>query len=74
VRIPDAATLSALRQQYKQGTRIKLIEMPDDPCPIPEGTEGTVRYVDDAGFLQMDWDIQRSLAVIPDHDTFTVIQ
>ena len=28
----------------KPGDRIRLLAMPDDPCPIPEGATGTIEY------------------------------
>lgn len=34
----------------KKGDRVKLVFMPNDPNPVPEGTEGTVIDVQ-----QMDW-------------------
>lgn len=37
------------RHNYPPGTRIRLIEMPDDPSPVQAGTCGTVLAVDDAG-------------------------
>lgn len=38
-----------LQEQYPPGTRIQLDSMSDDPRPIPAGTKGTVRLVDDMG-------------------------
>lgn len=34
----------------KKGDRVRLVFMPNDPDPIPEGTEGTVEDV-----VTMDW-------------------
>jgi hypothetical protein len=59
------------------GDRIKLILMGDDPCPIPPGTTGTVRYVGKAWTgsrqIQVDWDIERSLNLVWPVDQFEVI-
>lgn len=41
------------RDHYPPGTRVRLLNMPDDPQPIPPGTTGTVMGVDDAGQLLM---------------------
>lgn len=30
--------------QAKQGDRIRLLAMPDDPCPLPAGATGTVEW------------------------------
>ena len=34
------------RRSYPPGTRIRLLEMPNDPNPVPVGTTGTVLAVD----------------------------
>ena len=62
-----------IREQYPPGTRIRLNHMPDDPQPIPPGTEGEVTGCDDAGQLEMRWSNGRSLSLLPDVDDFTVI-
>lgn len=62
-----------LRNIYTEGTRIKLISM-SDPYPIPEGTIGTVRYVDDMCQIQMRWDNGNSLALIPNEDDFIIVK
>ena len=58
-----------IREQYPAGTRLVLERM-DDPCPIPEGTAGTVVAVDDAGQIMMKWDNGRSLSLVPGVDSF----
>ena len=58
------------------GKRIKLIEMKDDPCPVPVGTEGTVTGATEVlGSTQMTvrWDINRSLALVCPPDRYEVI-
>ena len=54
---------------YFPGDRVVLIHM-DDPYPIPDGTRGTVDYVDDAGQIHMKWDNGRTLALVPGVDKF----
>lgn len=63
----------------KVGDRIRLINMPDDPHPIPAGTEGTVLELMVANgrgdwLIYIKWDIDRSLSVIWPVDSFEVIE
>ena len=62
------------RRSYPPGTRIRLLEMSDDPNPVSVGTCGTVLAVDDAGQLLMRWDNGRSLSLLPGVDSFEVIE
>ena len=60
----------------RPGDRIRLIEMPDDPDPIPAGATGTVLAVTTGRFAQIDvaWDnSSRSLSLVPGVDRFEVI-
>ena len=61
----------------KEGDRIRLIEMPDDPCPIPPNSEGTVDRVqplwDNQIQIGVKWDSGRTLSLIYPKDTFTVL-
>ena len=67
---PSQQQVARTRLMYPPGTRIELIDMPDDPNPIPSGARGEVRAVDDAGQLIMKWDNGRSLSLIPGIDQF----
>lgn len=64
--------IEAIKAQYPQGTRIRMIHM-DDPQPIPQGTEGIVDFVDDGGMLHMIWGNGRGLAIDVQEDTFEVL-
>lgn len=61
-----------IKKQYPPGTRILLKRM-EDPHPVPPGTKGTVRFVDDLGQIHMDWDNGSSLALVKGQDQFEII-
>lgn len=63
-----------------EGKRIRLLEMPDDPAPLPVGATGTVEYVanpsTDAEQVRVDWDPphqHRTLMLIPGIDRWEVL-
>ena len=70
----DWECLSRQAQRYKDsyppGTRVMLLSMEDPWAPDPSGTRGTVEAVDDIGQLHMKWDNGRTLALVPDEDSF----
>ena len=60
------------------GDRVRLIAMPDDPCPIEAGDTGEVVYMARGihpGSIQIGvrWDSGRTLSMIHPVDTFAVI-
>lgn len=62
-----------MKETYKPGTRIQLDFMGDDPRPIPPGTKGTVKVVDDIGTVHCNFDNGRCLGLIPGEDAFHAI-
>lgn len=66
----DREYVQDIKDRYPPGTRIMLDSMGDDPRPIPPGTKGTVRVVDDAGTVHCNFDNGRSLGLIPGEDSF----
>lgn len=65
-----------MRIKCKPGDRIRLTRMDNDPDPIPIGTTGTVVSVSDFGAsaqIRINWDIDRSLALVLPEDEFDVI-
>lgn len=58
------------RLEYPPGTRLLLNDMKDPYAPVPAGTRGTVRVVNDMGTIHMQWDNGRSLGLIPGEDSF----
>lgn len=59
-----------IKRNYPAGTRIELNEMIDTYSPVKAGMRGTVRFVDSMGQIHMQWDDGRTLALIPDVDSF----
>ncbi len=55
---------------YPPGTRIVLGEMRDPYAPVPPGTRGTVKFVDDMGTIHPQWDNGRTLGLIYGEDSF----
>lgn len=58
------------KDTYPKGTRIVLIEMKNEPNPVPKQTKGTVYSVDDAPTIYCRFDNGRCLGIIPDVDAF----
>lgn len=69
----DKALVKRMKDTYLSGTRIMLDSMEDDPRPIPSGTKGTVRTVDDMGTVHCDFDNGRRLGLVSGEDYFHAI-
>ena len=61
-----------LKDKYKKGTRIKLINM-EDSQSVPRGAKGTIDFVDDIGTIFVNWDNGSSLGLIYGVDNFEII-
>lgn len=64
--------LAKIREKYPIGTTLELDYM--DEKGMPDGMQGVVRNVDDAGQIHMDWDNGRRLALVPGEDVFHVVK
>jgi hypothetical protein len=58
------------------GSTIELLEMPNDPDPIPVGTRGVVVEIRDSrGFEQIEvkWENGRTLFLLPGADRWRIV-
>ena len=69
----DKNLVDRMKNTYLPGTRIQLDFMGDDPRPIPLGTKGTVKLVDDIGTVHCIFENGRCLGLIPGEDGFHAI-
>ena len=63
-----------IRSRNPVGSRILLLQMGDDPRPIPPNTMGTVVAVDDMGTIHCIFDNGRRLGLIPGEDVFHKVE
>ncbi len=69
----EDAILQKLREKYRPGMRVRLVEMDDVQAP-PRGTEGIVQGVDDSGSILVKWDTGSGLNVIYGKDVVEIIE
>ncbi len=74
MKFPNKNYLEQLRKQYPVGTKIRLISMRNEKYPILPGTIGEVTHIDDMGSIHMKWQNGSSLAIIPEVDSFKVLE
>ena len=60
---PSKEETERLRDEYPEGCTVELIEMNDPYHPVPSGTRGKVRCVDDYGTIHVNWITGSSLGV-----------
>jgi hypothetical protein len=61
----------------KVGARVRLLNMPDDPNPLPPGSEGTINYVGkfpgEGQQIGVTWDSGSTLMLIVGVDEFELV-
>lgn len=62
-----------LREQYPEGSRIRLRELKDPYRKMAPGSEGTLIAIDDIGTFHIAWDDGSSLGLVIGEDSFTVM-
>ena len=70
----DKKLVERVRQQYPEGTRIRLESLCNEERDMPPGLCGTVIGVDDQPTLLMKWDNDKSLSLFPGKDSFQIIE
>jgi len=60
----DQKRVEMLREKYKKGDRVKLLNMRTEYYLVPQGTLGTVDIVDDIGSVHVKWDNGVNVAVL----------
>ena len=66
-------SLRQLKEQYPEGTRVELVRMEDPQAP-PVGTKGTVKGVDDAGSILVNWDNGSTLSLVYGEDRCRILR
>lgn len=61
---PSDEVLKRLRNKYKTGTRVELIQMNDPYRYLAPGLQGSVAHVDDMGTIFVNWDNGSTLGVV----------
>ena len=69
---PSREQVALLREQYRKGTKVRLVSMDDIQAP-PPGAIGEVFGVDDAGSVMVRWETGSSLSLIPGEDRFEIV-
>ena len=62
--LPDQRAVEQARKMYPKGTRVELIQMDDPYSYLKPGDRGTVRSVDDAATVFVDWDSGSGLGIV----------
>ena len=73
MKFPSRERIAVLRRMYPKGTMVQLLLMEDAQAP-PPGTLGEVQGVDDVGQILVHWRTGSSLNLLPNIDSFRIVQ
>ena len=73
MKFPSREQIVTLRQKYPKGTMVQLLSMEDAQAP-PPGTLGEVQGIDDVGQILVHWRTGSSLNLLPNIDSFRIVQ
>lgn len=62
--------LNQLREDYPKGAIVVLDKMDDAYRPVPAGTKGTVKHIDDAGTVHVSWENGQGLGLVYGEDEY----
>jgi hypothetical protein len=65
---PSKETVSRVRAQYPQGTRVELVSMNDPYTNLKASDQGTVEFVDDTATVFVKWDGGSTLGALYGED------
>ena len=71
---PSEETVKHIREMYPEGCRVELVSMDDPFSKLTPGCQGTVRHVDDAGTIFVNWDSGSRLGVVYGEDVIKIVK
>ena len=71
---PSPEEVHRIRERFPVGAKIVLDHMGNDPRPVPYGTKGVVKHIDDVGTVHCAFENGRYLGLIPGEDSFHVFK
>lgn len=66
------AEVDEIKRMYPKGMKIRLFEMQGEP-QMPDGLEGKVQMIDDAGQIHVAWNNGSTLALNTEKDFFEAV-
>lgn len=64
--------VESIKENYKRGMIVRCNHMDDPFHPVPSGTKGVIKNVDDAGTIHVAWENGSSLGLVPNVDSYSL--